>query len=341
MRAAVLDDHGLTVRDWPEPEPGPGEALVSLSKVGICGSDTHFVIDGTARTAYTPIVLGHEPAGRVEALGPGTDGPATGTRVAIIPLITCQACDRCRAGRSVICKQRLCIGADCDGCWADLTVVPVRNLVEVPDSLSDELAAVATDSVATAYHAVATRGGVGVGEGKRVAIWGTGGLGLSGLGIAKALGASTVVGVDPREEARAWAMETGADAAFHPDDALREITALGGVDVAVEFVGRAETVEGAVRSLDDGGRAVIIGVGDGHAAAGRLMTFVLREREMVGSYGAEPEEVREVVQMMGDGRLTLPRVVGDVIALDDVRDGVERVARGDTGGSRIVVDIAA
>ena len=86
---------------------------------------------------------------------------------------------------------------------------------------------------------------------------------------------------------------------------------------------------------------MIIGDGDGAAAASRLMTFVLRERKMVGAYGAEPEEVRDVVRMLAEGRLTLPRVIGDVIALDDVRRGVERVARGDTGGSRIVVDLAA
>lgn len=336
MRAAVLDDD-LLVRDWPEPEPRQGEALVSLTKVGICGSDTHFVLDGTARPAYRPIVLGHEPAGRVEALGPDTEGPTAGTRVAIIPLITCQECDRCRAGKSIICKRRLCLGADCEGCWADLVAVPVRNLIELPDELPDELAAVATDSVATAYHAV-RRGGVE--PGSRVAVWGTGGLGLSSVGIAKALGAASVIAVDPRAEAREWALETGADEALHPDQALERIVALDGVDVALEFVGREESVEGAVRSLDDRGRAVIVGVGTGEAKASRIMTFVLRERELVGSYGAEPEEVREVVAMMAAGKLHLPRVVGDVIPLDDVKAGVERVARGDTGGSRILVDIS-
>jgi threonine dehydrogenase-like Zn-dependent dehydrogenase len=339
MRAAVLDAEGLTVRDWPEPEPGPGEALVSLTKVGICGSDTHFVIDGSARTAFMPIVLGHEPCGYVEALGPDTEGPAPGTRVAIIPLITCGECDRCLSGRSVLCKQRLCIGADCHGAWADLTTVPVRQLVEVPEVLTDELAAVATDSVATAYHAVATQGRVRAGS--RVAVWGTGGLGLSAVGIAAALGASDVIAVDLREEARAWALESGATAAYHPDDALREISAAGGVDTALEFVGGSATVEGAVRSLDDGGRAVVVGVGHEPASAGRLMTFVLRERELVGSYGADGDEVRTVIAMMADGRLVLPKVVGDVIGIDDVAEGVARVARGDTGGSRIVVDVRA
>ncbi len=339
MRAAVLDESGLTVREWPEPEPGPGEALISLTKVGICGSDTHFVIDGSAKTAFLPIVLGHEPCGYVEALGPDTEGPAIGTRVAIVPLITCGTCDRCLNGRSVLCKQRLCIGADTHGAWADLCTVPVSQLIEAPEGMTDELVAVATDSVATAYHAVATQGRVR--EGSRVAVWGTGGLGLSAVGIAAALGASEVVAVDIREEARGWAMESGATAAYHPDDALGEITKLGGVDTSLEFVGKSATVEGAVRSLDDGGRAVIIGVGHEPAAAGRIMTFVLREREMVGSYGADRSEVEAVIELMSTGRLALPRVVGDVIGIEDVAEGVARVARGDTGGSRIVVDVRA
>src|SRR4051812_44389735 len=197
MRAAVLD-HDLAVREWPEPEPGPGKALVALTKVGICGSDVHFVIDGTARTAFRPIILGHEPAGRVEALGPGTEGPEPGTRVAIIPLISCYECDRCLVGRTVLCRRSECLGAERHGCWADLVAVPVRNLVPIPDNVPDELGAVATDSVATAYHAVSTRGEVG--EGTRVAVWGTGGLGLSAVGVAKALGAASIVAIDPRDD---------------------------------------------------------------------------------------------------------------------------------------------
>lgn len=338
MRAAVLEETGkLGVREWPEPEAGPGEALVRLTRVGICGSDVHFVIDGTAKTAFLPIVLGHEPAGVVEALGPGTEGPPAGTRVGIVPLITCGECDRCLAGRTVLCRRRACLGADVQGCWADLVAVPARNLVEIPDSLSDELAAVATDSVATAFHAVSTRGGVR--EGSRVAVFGTGGLGLSAVGIARSLGASHVWAVDPREEARGWALETGADEAIPPDGAVERIAKAGGVDVALEFVGREATVESAVRSLDDGGRAVVVGVGYEKVSGGRLMTFVLREREVVAAYGAEPGEVRTAIAMLADGRLKLPRVVGDVIPLADVAEGVARVHRGDTGGSRIVVEI--
>ncbi len=178
----------------------------SGSKRSASAAQTHFVIDKSSKTAYAPIVLGHEPYGRVEQLGDGVEGPEVGSRVVIMPLITCMECDRCLAGKTRLCKQRLCIGADAEGCWADLTTVPERNVVPVPEGLSDTLAAVATDSVATSHHSVATQGRVG--PGSRVAVWGSGGLGLSAVGIAKALEAESVVAVDPRKEAREWALET-------------------------------------------------------------------------------------------------------------------------------------
>lgn len=120
---------------------------------------------------------------------------------------------------------------------------------------------------------------------------------------------------------------------------LPVITALGGVDVALEFVGKQATAESAVRSLNNGGRAVIVGIGLEQLCAGRIMSFVLREREVVGSYGSEPSEIAECLTLLASGQLGLPRAIGDVIPLSRIREGVERVHRGDTGGSRIVVDL--
>ena len=341
MWAAVLRQRvgsgDVAVLQVPVPTAGPGEVLVKVLRSGICGSDGHFVFDGTALTAYVPIVLGHEPVGLVAALGPGVEGLELGARVSVVPLVTCMTCARCLAGRTVLCAERKCLGADCEGAFAEYLAVPARNCIPVPEGLSHELAAVATDSVATAYHAVSFRGGVTAGS--TVAVWGTGGLGLSAVGIAKALGAAYVFAVDPREEARGWALDSGADEALHPDEALARITRDGGVDVALEFVGRQATAEAAVRSLDHGGRAVVVGVGHEPLTASKIMTFVLREREVVGSYGSEPHEVETVLRMLADGSLVLPHVVGDVIPLTDVLDGLTRVQAGRTGGSRIVVDV--
>jgi len=343
MRAAVLTGPAgigqLLIRQVPIPEPKLGEVLVRVTMSGICGSDVHFVLDGTTETAYTPIILGHEAVGRVVALGDEVSRLAIGTRVSIVPLVTCMKCRHCLSGRTVLCEKRMCLGTDCEGAFAEYISVPERNCLPVPDGLSDELAAVATDSVATAYHAIAFRGGVK--EGSRVAIWGTGGLGLSAVGVARTLGASSIIAVDARPAARDWALETGADEAYSPEEGLKRINQLGGVDVAVEFVGKSATAEAAVRSLDHSGRAVIVGVGSQPLVGGRITSFVLREREVVGSYCSEPSEVAICLDLLTSGRLVLPRVVGDTIGLDDVAEGVARVQRGETGGgSRILVDVA-
>jgi 2-desacetyl-2-hydroxyethyl bacteriochlorophyllide A dehydrogenase len=339
MRAAVLSDHGLAVREWPDPEPGSGEALVEVSAAGICGSDVHFAIDGGAQTAFRPIILGHETAGRVAALGPDTDGPEVGTRVAIIPIVTCRECAACRAGRSVICELREVLGADRHGSWCDRLVVPARNVLPIPYSLSDGVAAVATDAVATAYHAVATRGGVDAGS--RVAIWGSGGLGVCGVAIARAMGASIVIAVDPRPDARARAIAAGADDAIAPEDARERMAALRGVDVALEFVGTVETVEQAVRSLAPGGRAVAVGMGPGVGTVGPLITMVARERELVGSLGSEPEEVAAVLAMLSDGTLRIPDLIGDVVTLEEAPAGLQRLRHGQVAEARIVIDVAS
>jgi threonine dehydrogenase-like Zn-dependent dehydrogenase len=334
VRAAVLDDAGLRVRDWPDPSVGPGEALVALTKVGICGSDAHFVIDKTTRPAFLPIVLGHEPAGQLVELGPGTQGPALGTRVALIPLVVCGVCARCRAGRTVTCPWRACLGADRDGCWADLVVVPVANLITLPDGIDDATAAVATDSVANAHHAVITRGALR--EGDDVAVWGAGGLGCAAIAIARTAGAGRIVAVDPSSSARARARAAGADEALTPEEAA-DAVAESRVDLALEFVGRAASVRGAVRGLADGGRAVIVGLGDEPLAAGSQLALVLRERSVVGSYGAEPHEVATVIDQLANGTLRLPGLIAEEIELENVGEGVRRVAEGAVG--RVVVAI--
>ena len=107
MRAAVLDEDGLAVRDWPSPTPGAGEVLVALSKVGICGSDVHFVLERSVRTAFLPIVLGHEPAGTVVGVGAGVARAWEGRRVAVIPIIACLRCRFCRSGRTRLCVRSL------------------------------------------------------------------------------------------------------------------------------------------------------------------------------------------------------------------------------------------
>jgi D-arabinose 1-dehydrogenase-like Zn-dependent alcohol dehydrogenase len=142
----------------------------------------------------------------------------------------------------------------------------------------------------------------------------------------------------PSSSAVAFAQTCGSPSGVR--GAAREfIRARGGVDLALEFVGRQSSAEDAVRALRDGGRAVIVGLGEGLVPAGSMMSLVLREREILGSYGSEPEEVREVLRLLGAGELEIPGLVGETIGLDEVLAGVERVAAGQADG-RLVVSIS-
>jgi threonine dehydrogenase-like Zn-dependent dehydrogenase len=336
VRAAVYDGSLLEVREWPDPVPGAGEVLVAPTRVGICGSDVHFVLEQSATTSRLPLVLGHEPAGRVVGVGDRVDRAWLGRRVVVLPIVTCGDCRFCRSGRSVLCSVREVLGTDRDGAWADLIVVPERNVMAIPPAVSDDIAALCTDALGTALHAVRTRGGVGAGA--RVAIWGAGGLGLAATAIAHALGAASVAVFDPRASARERACVIGADLALHPDDALDELR--GQVDIALEFVGGRDSSLDAVRILDRGGRAVIVGISDEYLDAGGLTAFVTREREVVGSMGSEPAEVAELLEMIARGQLTLPGLVGSEVDLENVLEGVHRVADGDAVSGRVMVRVS-
>jgi D-arabinose 1-dehydrogenase-like Zn-dependent alcohol dehydrogenase len=341
MSAALLVERGgrrqVEVARVPVPEPSGDEVLVKMSRAGICGSDVSFALTGKASTSRVPLVLGHEAMGVVVGVGPGSPEDLVGSRVSILPRVVCGHCPGCRRGRTVQCREQTCLGVDRDGAFAEYVTLPAANCLPVPSGLSDELAAIATDAVATAYHAVVNRGQFARGD--RVAVWGAGGLGLSAVGLAKALGADWVLAVDPRPRARDWALATGADEVADPDGAAALLDRRGGVDLALEFAGRPETADAAVRALDHGGRAVLVGVGPGSATAGRLVTTVLRERAVVGSYGSEPFEVAVVLDMLATRQLQLPHLVGETIGLAEVPRGLERVRDGDLSGSRLVVAI--
>ena len=136
--------------------------------------------------------------------------------------------------------------------------------------------------------------------------------------------------------ARERALEHGADAAWDPSD----IDALPGrVDVALEFVGRAESVEAAVRSLDRSGRAVVVGIGADRFSGGGLTGFVMNEREIVGSVGAQPTDVRDGLDLLARGALALPGLVGDRVVLEDILTGIQRVADGRASSGRVIVDV--
>ncbi len=200
---------GLRIDDVPVPEPGPSDVVVRVAACGICGSDVHF-LEGMPVPGGTPLTLGHEPAGIIESVGAGVTGWSVGDRVAITLGAGCGECRTCRMGHPNACLALIAPGLHIDGAFAEAIRVPASTLVRVPDGVSLAAAAVATDCVASPYHALKCRAKVRPGE--QVVVVGVGGLGSQAVRLAKVLGAERVVAVDRSETALARAAASGADA---------------------------------------------------------------------------------------------------------------------------------
>jgi len=328
MRALRFHGPGdLRLEQVPEPRPGPGEVLLEVEACGVCGSDLHF-LDGTARTDHTPITLGHEIAGVVRQSS--LDDWPEGTPVVVAAGGHCGECRQCAAERFSLCERSMVMGIDVDGGLADLVAVRGDMLIHRPEGLPPEIAATAVDAGATAFHAVTRRARVHPGD--AVLIVGIGGLGSYGLQIAHLRGANPVIAADIDSDRLAAARDLGADETVlvGPGMSLgRQVKLLtdGGVDAAIEFVGRASTVDAAVKCLRPGGIAVAVGVGTEPLTTIPPVLWSNNEYTLTGSYGSVPGDADQVLSWLSSGSLTPPPI--EEIGLDDAAEAIAAAARGD------------
>ena len=324
----------LRLEEVRDPEARPGETIIRVEACGVCGSDLHF-LDGSARTSYVPITLGHEIAGTVVA----SDGHESGEAVVVAVGIHCGECPACAGGRPNLCARGRVVGIDFDGGLADLVVVPTAMVIPRPAGVSPIAAATAVDAGATAYHAAVRRGRIG--EGDAVLVIGAGGLGTYGLQIARNLGAAPVVVADTDPEALDRAHDLGADemVLVEPDTSVgRTVKMLtdGGVDVALEFVGRASTVDAAVKSLRPGGIAVAVGVGTEPLTTLPAVLWSNNEYTLTGSYGSLPGDAEAVLGQIESGALVPPPI--ERVSLADAAAVIAAIASGRRRSSgRVVV----
>lgn len=328
MRAIQLAELHRPLRavTRPDPEPGPGEVLVRIKACGICHSDAHYR-QGFGRVAL-PRTPGHEVAGVVERRGAGV-GLAAGERVAVHYLVSCGECDRCRGAGEQFCRRGEMIGKDRDGGYAEAIVVPERNAIPVPDAVPLEQAAVMMCSTATAFHALRL---AEIRAGDSVALLGFGGLGASALQLARALGASAIAAVDVIPEKLALAERLGAVAidAARPDleDALARFGGSHGIDIALDFAGRAETSGAALRAFAPQGRLVLVALTRQPPQFDPYRDLVGGEARIVGCSDHLRDELVELMELAGTGRIDLSGAVSATVplepeAINAVLDGLE------------------
>lgn len=264
MRAARLSSwrEPLDVALVPDPTPPSGGVVLRVLACGVCRSDWHVWV-GADPDVTLPHIPGHEFCGEVVAVGPGVARWATGDRVIAPFILACGRCPACAAGQQTTCPDQVLPGFTCDGAFAEYVAVAHAdtNLTRLPETLAPELAAAMGCRVTTAWHALTGRAALGPGE--WVAVWGAGGVGLSVLMLARAIGARVVM-VDVVAEKLAHAAAQGAEATVNgtltdPVEAVREVTG-GGAHVAIEALGIAETTANALRSLRKLGRMVQVGM---------------------------------------------------------------------------------
>lgn len=331
MRAARADTvrHTLAIEEVPVPVPSPTEVLVRVAACGICLSDVH-ILDGSLPVKLPKVTLGHEAAGTVEEVGALVPGWRAGERVVLSAGRACGQCVRCLTGRGESdCLRMEIMGAQFDGAWAEYVVVPFTSLTAVPDHIPFEQAAILADAVSTPYAGLVDRAGLRPGE--SVGLWGIGGLGVHAVQVARMIGATPIVAVDPLPAARDRALTFGADVAIDPsrDDVVSEVLrATGGVglDVAVDLVGANAVLAQAARCLGRRGRALMIGMSMEQVQLGPGLFFALQQQTLLGHLGYRKAHLDQLVEMVSSGRLDVSRSVSDVLPLADVGVGVEILA---------------
>ncbi|WP_395644419.1 alcohol dehydrogenase catalytic domain-containing protein [Terricaulis sp.] len=295
-------------------KPGPGEALVRVTRAGLCHSDLH-IHDGyfdfgdvkQPVAINMPAILGHEIEGEVAELGAGVTTTKVGERVAVYPWLGCNACDTCRAGDQQLCiaLPRRALGVAQWGGMAEYVHVPFADALIPIGDLAPGLGALAMCSGLTAYSALKKIGAPP--KDQPILLLGMGGVGLQAMALAKNVLPNPIIAADIDATKREAALKYGAVAAIEPTaDAWADSLARHGpAAAAIDFVGAPATFGFGTAALRRGGRYIIVGLFGGKAAL-PLASLPLRPISIVGSYVGRLEEARELIALLRKGAAPAP-----------------------------------
>ncbi|MFW5919334.1 MAG: zinc-dependent alcohol dehydrogenase family protein [archaeon] len=354
MRAVVFagEREPMQVETIDRPDPGPDEILVETDACGVCRSDWHAWRGDWEWIGMVPtpgLVFGHEPAGTVVEVGEDVERIDVGDRVTNPFNLGDGICPHCRAGHGNRCERSIPMGflSTQKGAFAEYYTVRNAdfNAIPLPDDVDPVDVAGLGCRFATAFHGLVHR--VDVTPGDWVAVHGCGGVGLSAIHVADAIGAN-VIAIDLQDDALERAESLGADRTVDasavqdvPQAVKKHTERSRGADVSVDALGIAETVRNSIDSLGKGGQHLQIGMttsDEGGEVSIPVDTMVTEEREFYGSYGIPPNEYDEIFRMMENGRLEPGRVVSETISLEDVPDTIEAMSEYGTVGIPVVTE---
>jgi len=325
MKALVYTQPNEVVyRDEPDPQPAPGEVLIRVDAVGICGSDMH-AFHGRDPRRKPPLILGHELAGEV------VDGPGTGSRVTVNPLITCGRCDYCLQGRDNLCSNRTMIGMTRPGGFAEYVTTAAASVIELPEGMSARAAAL-TEPAATALHALnlALRATARPVQESEALVIGAGAVGLLAALLLKSYGCRRVRIAETNALRRAAAMQASGFPAYSP--ASPGGPAAGTIDLVIDAVGAAVTRDAALKAVKPGGVVMHTGLADWDSEID-MRKLTLAEITLIGTYTYTMADLRATVRALAGG------VFGDLAwveerpladgagAFEDLHDGATAAAK--------------
>lgn len=325
----------LVMEDRPLPVPAPGEALVRVDACGVCGSDL-FLQKGGFGTHTFPVVPGHEAAGRVEAVGSPDDAALVGAQVALYYIDAPHDSRWAQDGAINIGPDVTRMGVDVDGAFARYVVRPVSTLIRVAPEMDPAVVAVATDALATPFHALTAIARLQPGE--QLLVIGPGGIGSNAVQIGAMLGAD--VAVVGRSAAKMdLARSLGASVAVSSEygvPALRELVGRN-IDVVVECSGDESMARFALEAAGYRARVVMVGASltPFPLSTGEL---IWRELSVMGSRGFTPDEIRTVLEHVRAGRLTTEHLIGDRRPWTDANSALEDLRTGRTTRTVLMMD---
>ncbi|MDI3500346.1 MAG: L-iditol 2-dehydrogenase [Epulopiscium sp.] len=329
MRALVFyGPKNFKVEEMPIPQISKDEILVKVKYAGVCGTDNR-IYQGTKKI-NPPRITGHEFVGEIVEVGKNIKEFSVEERVTVYPMISCGMCYACKAGRKNICTNRITIGYEIDGGFAQYIKIPSiaiksGNVIKVPENLRDEVVAI-SEPIAAAYHGIKR---CEIKEGQTVIIVGAGPIGLFHTQLASLNKPSRVIVIEPIEEKRSLALRMGATDTIDPInenvlERVLEITNREGADVVIIDVGIPKVIEDSLAYVKKGGTFLVFaGCPEGSRINIDPNVIHYREINFTGSSASTPEIHREVLELLSAGKLNVENLISEILPLDKWQQAFE------------------